>query len=202
VSPPFRTFAIFALAGWSARVGFAADPPTIKNLSPDKRFALRLTPPNGADVSDYKAELVEQSTSKVIVDLGTAYPRHLEETKLVWSANSKWVAYATRGDKEGDTSVYFWNGSDFEEVKLPNELPRPQIQFRKGAGESVKNYGGAVVPVRWLKSGDLELSSDLMMLSRVDNHTYTGVVPFTISFDKQHHAAVHTIGKTKTQVED
>jgi len=199
---PFRTLALLAFAGWSASPGLAADAPTFKCPSPDKRFALRLSPPNGGDAFDNKAELVEQSSGMVMVDLGTAYPRHLEETKLVWSANSKRVAYATRGDKQGDTSVYFWDGSGFEEVKLPDVLPHPQIQFRKGAGANVKNYGGAAAPVRWLKSGDLELSSDLMMLSRVDNHTYIGVVQFTISFDKQRHATVHTVGKTKTQVED
>ena len=64
-----------------------------------------------------------------------------------------------------------------------------------------KNYGGGVTPLRWLKSGELELSSEDMMLSRDDGKSYTGLLRFTISFDAQHKASVKTVGKTKTEVE-
>ena len=87
-------------------------------------------------------------------------------------------------------------------VPLPDDLPGPAIKFRKGAGGGVKNYGGAVKPLRWLKSGELELSSDSMMLSRVDGRTYTGVVVITLAFDAQHHASVQKVGKTKTKVDE
>ena len=66
----------------------------------------------------------------------------------------------------------------------------------------MKNYGGAVTPLRWLKSGDLELSTDLMMLCRESGATCTGVVQFTLAFDAQHHASVKKVGKTKTKVEE
>ena len=59
-----------------------------------------------------------------------------------------------------------------------------------------------MTPLRWLKSGDLEMSSDEMMLSRDDGKSYTGVLRFTVSFDAQHHASVKEIGKTKTEVEE
>lgn len=166
--------------------------------SPDGRFALRIR-------ADLKAELIEQTSGKVMVDLGTVYSRYLshpEETVLVWSADSKWAAYGTRGDREGDTSIYFWNGSAFDEISLPDDLPGPEIKFRKGASGGVKNYGGAVRPLRWLKSKELELSSDVMMLSRVDGRSYTGVVVITLAFDPQHHASVRKVGKTKTQVDE
>jgi len=100
-------------------------------------------------------------------------------------------------------SVYFWNGSTFEEVSLPDDLPSPNIKFRKESKTGrVKNYGGAVTPLRWLKSGELELSSDLMMLTEVDGRTYTGEVRFTLAFDSQHHASVKKVGKTKTEVSE
>jgi hypothetical protein len=39
------------------------------------------------------------------------------------------------------------------------------------------------------------------MLSRVDGKTYTGVVTFTLAFDKNRHATVRNISKTKTTVD-
>jgi len=186
----------------SAIVGLAEDGSTIKFLSPDRRFALRITEPAQADTVERKVELIEKNSGKVMVDLGVAYRAHLADTVLVWSGDSKWAAYGTREDQQGEASIYFWNGSAFEEVPLPDNLPDPNIKFGKGAGDDVKNYGGAVKPLRWLKSGKLELSNDLMMLSRADGRSYTGVVRFTIAFDAQHHASVHTLGKTKTRVDE
>jgi hypothetical protein len=87
-------------------------------------------------------------------------------------------------------------------VFLPKNLPSPRIKFPKGKEENVKPYGGGVTPLRWLKSGDLEMSSEEMMLSRDDGKSYTGVLRFTVSFDAQHHASVKEIGKTKTEVEE
>jgi hypothetical protein len=66
----------------------------------------------------------------------------------------------------------------------------------------VKNYGGAVKPLRWVKPGELEVSSDSMMLSRDDGATYTGVVVITVAFDAQHHGSVKKVGKTKTRVSE
>ena len=62
-------------------------------------------------ITDASVELIQKATGEVIVDLGTASRTQV----LVWSPDSKWVAYGNRGDKEGDVSVYFWNGSTFQE---------------------------------------------------------------------------------------
>ena len=119
----------------------------------------------------------------------------------MWSRDSKRVVYGNRGYKRGEVSVYFWDGSSFEQVALPEELPSPHIKFPKDCG-AVKNYGGAATPLRWLKSGELELSSDLMMLCRGSGATCTGELRFTLAFDEQHHASVKKVGKTKTEVEE
>ena len=91
----------------------------IKNRSPDGRFALRIT-------DDQKVELIEKASGSVMVDLGEAWhnPGQVSQI-LVWSGDSKRVAYGNRGYKEGEVSVYFWNGSSFEQVALPEELPSP-----------------------------------------------------------------------------
>ncbi len=167
----------------------------IKYPSPDGRFALRIT--NGEGFGEGKGELIEKATSKVIVGLGVPWRTQV----LVWSPDSKRVAYANRGDKWGEVKVYFWNGTTFEEASLPEDLPSPDIKLPKDCG-AVKNYGGAATPVRWLKSGNLELSNDLMMLCRESGATCTAEVRFTLAFDAQHHASVKKVGKTKTTVEE
>jgi len=144
-----------------------------------------------------KGELIEKATSKVIVGLGVPWRTQV----LVWSPDSKRVAYANRGDKWGEVKVYFWNGTTFDEASLPKDLPSPDIKLPKGCG-AVKNYGGSATPVRWLRSGDLELSSDLMMLGRESGATCTAEVRFTLAFDAQHHASVKKIEKTKTEVSE
>ncbi len=167
----------------------------IKNPSPDGRFALRI-------FDEQKVELIEKASGRVMVDLGEAWhnPGQVSQI-LVWSPDSKRIAYGNRGYKEGEVSVYFWNGSSFEQVALPEDLPSPDIKLPKDCG-AVKNYGGAATPVKWLRSGDLELSSDLMMLCRESGATCTAEVRFTLAFDAQHHASVKKIGKTKTELEE
>ncbi len=167
----------------------------IKYPSPDGRFALRI-------IDEQKVELIEKASGSVMVDLGQAWhnPGQVSQI-LVWSPDSKRVAYGNRGYKEGEVSVYFWNGSAFEGVTLPDDLPSPNIKFPKDCG-AVKNYGGAATPLGWLKSGHLELSSDLMMLCRGSGATCRSELRFTLAFDPQHHASVKNVGKTKTEVSD
>jgi hypothetical protein len=167
----------------------------IKYASPDGHFALRI-------IDEQKVELIEKVSGSVMVDLGEAWhnPGQVSQI-LVWSRDSKRVAYGNRGYKEGEVKVYFWNGTTFDEASLPEDLPSPDIKLPNDCG-AVKNYGGAATPVRWLRSGDLELSSDLMMLCRESGATCTAEVRFTLAFDAQHHASVKNVGKTKTEVSE
>jgi hypothetical protein len=165
----------------------------LKFASPDKRFALRIAP--AAEGEYPKAQLIEKASGKMIVELGEAYRRQV----LVWSNDSKWFAYCNRGEKSGDLSVYFWNGTGFDNIDLPEDLPSADPKVPDSAG-GVKNYGGAVEPLRWSKPGELQLLSDSMLLGRDDGHSYTGEVRFTLSFDAQHHASIKNVGKTKTKV--
>jgi hypothetical protein len=182
----------------------------IKYPSPDGRFALRITQPKD-DEYHPTVELIEKDSGKIMVTLHSGSDTELfdpSESVLVWSADSKSVAYGFRDSPPGvreisrGALVCFWNGSGFDKVFLPENLPVPEIKFPKGKGEDVKPYGGGVKPLRWLKSGDLEMSSEDMMLSRDDGKSYTGVLQFTISFDAQHHASVKKVGTTKTKVEE
>jgi hypothetical protein len=181
----------------------------IKYPSPDGRFAPRIT--ESKDNEDHPTvELIEKDSGKVMVTLHSGSDTDIfdaSESVLVWSGDSKRVAYGFRANPPGarveerSAFICFWNGSGFDKVFLPENLPVPEIKFPKGKEGNVKPYGGGVTPVRWLKSGDLEMSNKDMMLSRDDGKSYAGVVHFTLAFDSQHHASVKKIGKTKIKVD-
>jgi hypothetical protein len=173
---------------------FAEDEkPSIKFPSPDKRFALRITPMRAGE--EEKVEIIEKASGKAILDLGMP----AKEQKLVWSADSKWVAYSKLWTKDSELSVYFWNGTAFENIDVPEDLPSADPDVPDSAG-AVKNYGGATQPLRWLKPGELLLESQATMFGRDDDCSYVGTLRFTLSFDAQHHASIRNVGKTRTKV--
>jgi hypothetical protein len=188
-----RTFLFIASAFCVAHFCPSLIAEEIKYQSPDGRFALRIS-------DDLKIDLIETS-GKILVDLGRLYVEPetslREETILVWSADSKWAAYGTRGPgyRSGNTTVYYWNGVAFEEVRLPANLPEPKLDTSK-----VKLKGYAVVPLRWLKPGELELSNELSGFGRDDGKKYTAEIVITVQLTAPH-ASVKKVGKTKTTVE-
>ena len=185
------------IVGWTS-CALAQDAASVITCpSPDGQFALRVTEPKGANPESPEAALIEKSSGKVIVNLGVVDAIYKDNSILVWSADSKWVAYGTRDNVEGETHVYYRTGADFEELDLPENLPSPDYKFRKRDDGGVKNYGAAVQPVRWLKPGLLELTSDSIKMARKTGVTYTGVIRFTVGFDSKHHATVRNVSKTK-----
>ncbi len=170
--------------------------------SPDKRFSLKVSLPN-KEAEEAKLEVVEKASGNVVGDLGTDYGSIMSHIRVVWSRDSKRLAYRTAGVKEWSTNVYFWDGSAFHYVALPEDLPSPDIRFRKSDEHGgVKNYGGGEEPVRWLKSRDLELSSQPRQMARESSRTYTATLTITIHFDAHHHASsVKSVSKSTTRVE-
>jgi hypothetical protein len=119
----------------------------IKDKSPDGKFALVISG------NEYypEAALIELGTKRTLVDLGSVgFYRH--DTKLVWSADSQRVACFTPNHAER-TTVYFRNGSNFEQAALP-EIPR--CGEAKGRdSKDVELVSLDLSPVRWLESGAL-----------------------------------------------
>jgi|SRR6516164_2272498 len=130
----------------------------IKNPSPDGRFALRITQPKD-DEYHPTVELIAKDSGEVIVTLHSDSDTELfdpSDSVLVWSADSKSVAYGFRDSPPGArlvslrALVRFWNGSGFDKVFLPENLPSARIKFPKGKEENAKPYGGGVTPLRRL----------------------------------------------------
>ncbi len=176
---------------------------TIKFPSPNGIFALRITtlPEGDESEGDRNLEVIEKASGKVVAHLGTAFDSAAERSVLVWSPDSKMFAAGTGSDKQHETIVYFWNGASFQVIDLPENLPTPDIKFPKGADGAVKNYGGGQTPIAWTKRGELKIASESVMMSRVNDNTYTGTVVITISIDAQRHASIKHVSKTKTHVD-
>jgi hypothetical protein len=189
---------IILLLGCLASAGLGQDTSAIKFQSPDGRFGLRVT--------DLKVDLIETASGKVMIDLGTLWINRdadsdREKPVLVWSNDSKWVAYGTRTSVSGSTTVYFWDGSVFKELALPAKLPEPKIKPRKGDSD-VKLKGYAEEPLKWIRPGELEVSNKLMGIGRDIGFRYTGSIVITVAFDVNGSASVKSVTDTKTEVSD
>ena len=102
----------------------------IKDKSPDGKFALRMT--HGEEGWD--TEILETATKKKVIDLESVavsgdkdrivsmsdssepVERYGNEAMLIWSRDSQRVAYYNLDRRDRTMSVYFGNGSSFEEV--------------------------------------------------------------------------------------
>src|SRR5262249_15657234 len=141
-----------------------------------------------------------------MVYLGTLWINRDDESDrehpvLVWSGDSKWVAYGTRTIASGKTTVYFFDGSTFKELALPPNLPEPKIKPRKGDSD-VKLKGYAEEPLRWMNPGELQISSMLRGLGRDVGFQSRGTIVITIAFDARHHAFLKKVSDTKTEVSE
>src|SRR5262249_40907731 len=189
--------------------------------SPDRRFALSVgsyatghsDSATGNWIIDCEKKpgaIVDRASGNVVLELPTPLR---EEDKVIWSADSKWLAFNHRGNetaeftsawgKTTEVTVYFWNGASFEKVKLP-ELPEPELRFKpyKKAGHpsglELHFDKDEVTPVRWLKSGALIVSRDYGMTHNTAvSVSYSRVYIITIGFDAKHVAFVQNITKEK-----
>jgi len=189
---------IILLMGCLAGAGLAEDPSVTKFRSPDGHFGLR--------VADLKVDLIEIASGKVMIDLGTLWinkddSSDKEEPQLVWSDDSKWIAYGTRTSASGSTAVYFWDGSDFKKLALPAKLPEPKIKPREGDSD-VKLKGYAEEPLKWIHPGELEISNKLMGVGREVGFRYTGSIVITVAFDPSGRASIKRATDTKTEVSE
>src|SRR5438552_1197010 len=90
-----KRFLFIAFACWTTYACALLAGEEIKNLSPDGRFALRITQPKD-DEYHPMVELIEKDSGKVMVTLHNGSDSDLfdaSESVLVWSADSKSVAY-------------------------------------------------------------------------------------------------------------
>jgi hypothetical protein len=156
-----RLFLIFLLCG-SALVLRVRGDEVIDCRSPDGKFALRRADVKSEEGAGSYTEvgIIERSTHKVVLDLEEIGHPYVSSAKLVWSNDSKRVAFFHPSRRGGWTVVYFRNGSAFDEVRLP-ELPEPKFPRKAPAYVFDKTVGTLIDPIRWLKSGSLLLRQEI-----------------------------------------
>jgi hypothetical protein len=198
----FLAFACCAICLCSS---LAADQ-VIKCPSPDGRFALRIT--RGDDgAAAAAADIIEKKSGAVVMDRLESFAasdidpanRHIANANLVWSADSRRVAYVYDTNRGADTQVFVLNGEKFEQVLLPDFFKH--LKLRKlGSKDDYEKVYETLTPVRWLKSGALVLSDSVARVTTNDEDDATFII--TIAFDAQNHASVKKVRKTKTKVEE
>ena len=172
----------------------------IKCQSPDGKFAMLLT--HDAE-GGYKAQLVEVSSHKPVVELATnvAYPP-VKDCKLVWSPDSKRVAFFEANRRGGDTTVYFRNDAGFTESALP-ELAMDSCATAAEKKELkaqgvLKFIEGNTTPKQWLKSGALVVVNDQGWETN-DGNLRGCTQTVTIAFDVKHKASIARVTEKKAK---
>src|SRR5205085_10140126 len=87
--------------------------------SPDGKFALLIDKKG-------KPAIIGRKSRQRVLEL-QAFRE--DEDKMIWSSASKRMAYCHRGNKTTETRAFFWDGSTFNEIALP-ELPEIELKFK------------------------------------------------------------------------
>ena len=195
-----RTIALLAsiLAATSFLPSIKAEE-IIKDKSPDGTFALRMT--HGEEGWD--TEILETAKKKKVIDLESValsgdkdrivwmsdssepVERYGNEATLIWSRDSQRAAYYNLDRRDRTMSVYFRNGSSFEEVSLP-EFPKcDEIKNQDPKDVEIVHFG--VKPIYWTDSGALSVSVEHWWRTP-EGKLRTCEPTFTITFDAQRHA--------------
>jgi hypothetical protein len=168
------------------------------------KFALRITKGD-----DWEAAIIEIRTKQKVTDLD-AYGSYAENAPLVWSKDSKRVAHFGPDRRGGTTTVYFRNGSKFQEVQFPYaDIPgcgrtrKPEGDENASAQSSdkyLKTIEYRVEPERWLKSGALvvDIYDEWLMESGASFRCGETV---TIAFDASRKASVESVKDKKLERE-
>jgi hypothetical protein len=161
--------------------------------SPDGKFALLYVADNGEGYEGTSG-IVDTLTRKVVADLGRNGPDH-SVTDLFWSADSQRVACFNEAGI-GTTRVLFRSGAGFEEIQLP-DLPDPNPPAVTPSNTPAKETERRLVPIAWLKSGDLVLENELQ-----NPGWGRAALEITIGFDQERRASIRKAEPQETSIID
>src|SRR5438874_255350 len=117
----------------------------IKDSSPDGRFALQLS----RDAEGmFGIGVIDVGSHKELVSLDSLGNPYAKQSGLVWSPDSKRVAYNEENRRGGNATVYQLKNDAFVEVKLP-QLPDCEAKHIR------KIYESSLVAERWLNPNTL-----------------------------------------------
>jgi hypothetical protein len=182
------SLAFGSLITWSA---LRAEEVT-KDPSPGGKFAMLLTRAEEGTAEEGTASLtlIEVSSRRVVLNLTAEISNpSADDSSLLWSGDSKRVAFFEANRRGGTTTVYFRNDSGFMEISLP-ELPSCEVPRKRGEGV-VKDIESTVEPKRWLKSGVLVLHAYVEWETNLGFVRCSETIDF--AFDAQDKPSVRTM---------
>jgi hypothetical protein len=166
----------------------------ISDVSPDKKFAVRtsydaaIDDGSGDEINSdaiRSVDIIALADKKVVANLSGG-ESHIKG-KILWSADSKWFAYAEgEGHRVTETSVFHWKGDKFEPLNT-DEMTVP------AGGDARNQY---VKPLRWLKPGTLVLNQFTIFYKGEGDSTFE----FTVHFDEA--GKFHVISRKKVRNKD
>ena len=159
--------------------------------SPDGKFALRCT---SADVQPYSGDtaLIDLATHKTVLPLDSNWT--IGQVKLVWSRDSRRIAYFTEKENGYVTRIFVRSDGSFHEVALP-DLPspkRPQNATGSDAETSVR-----VEPIKWTTPSDLLVEKEL-----INPAWGRAALKFTLAFDQDNRPSILDVAQEKVSVVD
>jgi hypothetical protein len=184
----------------------AGDKDIIKDRSPDRKFALRLTKGD----EGWGAAIIDIKSNDDVVGLEIYQNQSdsfIKQGHLVWSKDSQRVAYFEPDRRGGSTTVYFRIGSEFKEVSIPYGDPTGDFpacedkSFEKNSDDPyVKDIEFTACPVKWLPSGELVLAAHCTRITE-SGATRSSARTITIAFDADHKASVKDVKDEKAKRE-
>ena len=166
----------------------------ITNLSPDKKFAVRiaydpsLLPENGEEIpadATRKLELIAMPSEEVVLDFSEEEGGL--QGKVIWSQDSRWFAYAlSLGQRVTEARVCHRSGDSFEKLKTE--------YLGVDDGGDVRNE--YVTPLRWVKPGTLVLEQFSIFRGGAGD----AKIQFTVRFDE--HGKFQVVSKKKIREKD
>ncbi len=134
---------------------------------------------------------------KPLADL-EVYGNYIADMWLLWSKDSTLVAYFEPDRRGGTTSIYFRNGSKFEQVEFPQSELGEFDGNSKAEGDEkyLKTTEATTSPKQWLKSRALVVVIDESWLTEGGNEHHCSET-VTIAFDANHKASVQSVTDKK-----
>ena len=161
--------------------------------SPNKQWALRMGTAAGEGES-VPMSIVEAKSLTDLVTFGELAAALLPRAKVVWSADSKRLAYYHPLRRGGACDVYFLVDGVWTEVKLPPLPEPPDAPIKNGELAEETPVADDVNPLRWQKDGALVLTRAREDISA--GKTYRCEVVATVTWPDGKEAKVGTVKKS------
>jgi tetratricopeptide (TPR) repeat protein len=181
----------FILPSLAALLGLSittAAAETIKDRSPDGRFALQLT---HDEEGTFSLGLIEVTTRKQLVALDSLANPYANHSHLIWSPDSKRVAYNQDNRRGGNATIYQQKDNGFERVKLP-DLPIYQPKHAR------KTWEASFVAKRWLNINALVVVESSVWITENDEEGQAEKTA-TIKFDSNGKASFQNVISTSAR---